>query len=65
MNDSLGDDIIVAKTHKYDVGYTQTNRQGLIFTVIAYRNRKDIDVEFEDGFVIEHIRVEKKSIKIH
>lgn len=49
----------MANTHKYDVGYTQTNRQGLTFTVIAYRDRKDIDVQFEDGFIIEHIRVEK------
>lgn len=41
--------------HKYDVGFTQTNRQGLSYTVIAYRNHKDIDVQFEDGLIIEHI----------
>ena len=45
--------------HKYDVGYTHTNRQGLTYTVIAYRNRSDIDVKFEDGLVVEHIPVTK------
>lgn len=49
----------MGKERKYDVGYTQTNKQGLKFTIIAYRNRTDIDIEFEDGFKMEHIRVEK------
>lgn len=49
----------MSKEHKYDIGYTQINRQGLSFTVIEYRNRKDIDIEFEDGTVIEHVNVEK------
>lgn len=44
-------------SHKYDVGYTQTNRQGLTYTVIAYRDRKDIDVQFEDGLIVEHVPV--------
>ena len=49
----------MGKGHKYDVGYTQINRQGLSFTVIEYRNRKDIDVQFEDGLIMCHIPVER------
>lgn len=36
----------MSKEHKYDVGYKQTNRQGLTYEVITYRNNKDIDVKF-------------------
>ena len=32
----------MGNARKYEVGYTQTNRQGLNFTVIEYRNRKDM-----------------------
>lgn len=49
----------MGKTHKYDVGYTATNRQGFTYRVIAYRNTKDVDIQFEDGLVIEHIPVTK------
>ena len=49
----------MGNARKYEVGYTQTNRQGLNFTVIEYRNRKDIDIQFEDGLIIEHIPVTK------
>lgn len=49
----------MGNTHKYDVGYTKTNRQGLSYKVITYRNTKDVDVEFEDGLVIKHIPVTK------
>ena len=44
-------------TRKYVVGYTQTNRQGLTYTVVEYRNRNDINVQFEDGLIIEHVPV--------
>jgi DNA-directed RNA polymerase subunit RPC12/RpoP len=30
------------------------NRQGLLMTIIVYRNSKDIDVQFEDGTIVEH-----------
>lgn len=49
----------MGETRKYTVGYTKTNRQGLNYTVIAYRGRLDIDVKFEDGLVVEHIPVTK------
>lgn len=49
----------MSKEHKYDVGYKQTNRQGLTYEVITYRNNKDIDVKFQDGLVIEHTKVTK------
>lgn len=42
---------------KYGVGYRQTNRQGLTYTVIEYRNTRDIDVQFDDGLIMEHIPV--------
>lgn len=49
----------MGEARKYTVGYTKTNRQGLNYTVVAYRDRLDIDVKFDDGLVIEHIPVTK------
>jgi hypothetical protein len=49
----------MSNTHKYDVGYTATNRQGFTYKVVVYRNTKDVDVQFEDGLVIEHVPVTK------
>lgn len=49
----------MGEARKYTVGYTKTNRQGLNYTVIAYRDRLDIDVRFEDGLVVEHVPVTK------
>lgn len=49
----------MSNTHKYDVGYTATNRQGFAYKVVVYRNTKDVDVQFEDGLVIEHVPVTK------
>ena len=37
----------------YVVGYEFTNKQGFKAVVIAYRGRKDIDVQFEDGAIVE------------
>lgn len=36
----------------YVVGYHFTNKQGLEARVIAYRGRKDIDIQFEDGAIV-------------
>ena len=36
----------------YVTGYEFTNKQGLKAKVIAYRGRKDIDVQFEDGSIV-------------
>lgn len=47
----------MGEAKKYGIGYTQINRQGLKYTVVEYRNNKDIDVKFEDGLVFEHIPV--------
>lgn len=49
----------MGEARKYSVGYTKTNRQGLNYTVIEYRDRLDIDVQFEDGLVVQHIPVTK------
>lgn len=39
------------------IGETKTNNQGLLMEIIEYNNAKDINVEFEDGIVIEHCRL--------
>ena len=33
-----------------------TNKQGVVMTIIEYRNSKDIDVEFEDGYILKNVR---------
>lgn len=38
----------------YVAGYEFTNKQGFKAVVIAYRGRKDIDVQFEDGAIVKH-----------
>lgn len=34
------------------VGETITNKRGLTMTIIAYRNSRDIDIQFEDGTIV-------------
>lgn len=41
----------MAKTR---IDMTNTTKDGHTMTIIAYRNSNDIDVQFEDGMVIEH-----------
>lgn len=36
----------------YVVGYTFTNNQGFNATVIEYKGRKNIDIQFEDGCIV-------------
>ena len=36
------------------LGQEGINNQGLKMTIINYRNNHDIDVQFEDGVIIEH-----------
>ena len=38
----------------YRVGETNTANNGLKMTIIAYRRSDDIDVQFEDGTIVEH-----------
>lgn len=48
------------------VGETRLMTNGMQATIIAYRNSKDIDVQFEDGTIREHARYGHfKSGKIH
>lgn len=56
---TIGDDIFVGEPKKYCVGYTQTNKQGLTYKVIEYIDRDNISVQFDDGFIVEHIPVTK------
>ena len=39
----------------YKVGEKTVCSNGMIVELIAYRNHKDIDVRYEDGYVIEHL----------
>ena len=39
---------------KHHIGQTNTATNGMKITLIAYRNHKDVDVEFEDGYVHYH-----------
>ena len=48
------------------VGKTFIASNGMILTVIAYRNRKDVDVQFEDGFIkygIDYERLKNGGVK--
>lgn len=38
--------------NKLHVGETKVNNKGYQMTIIAYRNSKDIDVQFEDGTIV-------------
>ena len=38
------------------VGEVKRANNGLLMTIITYRNEKDIDIQFEDGYVKEHAR---------
>ena len=40
------------------IGETKKNNQDLIMTIIAYRNNRDIDIQFEDGTIVENRRYE-------
>ena len=39
---------------KNRIGETNVNGQGIKMTIIDYRNNNDIDVQFEDGTIVEH-----------
>lgn len=37
-----------------NVGKTNKNKNGMMMTIIKYRNKSDLDVQFEDGKIAEH-----------
>lgn len=41
------------------VGETSMSSVGLKMTLIAYRSWQDVDVQFEDGYMVEHISYQK------
>ena len=41
---------------KKRIGQTNITSNGEIMTIVAYRNNQDIDVQFEDGVIMSHIR---------
>lgn len=40
------------------IGETQRNKKGLLMTIVGYRKSNDIDVQFENGVKLEHVRYE-------
>lgn len=44
---------------KNKIGETIINNNGLKMTITAYRKATDIDVEFEDGYIVKNIRYSK------
>lgn len=38
----------------FRVGETSTIKNGMVITIIAYRNFKDIDIRFEDGIIVKN-----------
>lgn len=40
------------------IGETHTAKNGLRMTIIAYRSANDIDIQFEDGVIVEHKTVQ-------
>ena len=38
------------------IGETSTNNQGIEMTIINYKNNSDIDIQFSDGTVVEHVQ---------
>lgn len=52
--------------HKDRTGETNVNKQGLKMWIKEYRGRKDIDIEFEDGYIVynrEYADFKKKEIR--
>lgn len=37
-------------------GETNSNNSGRVMTIITYRNANDMDIQFEDGIIIKHVR---------
>lgn len=50
VSDAFGDGHI----KHYRVGEKAVCSNNMIAEIIAYRNHKDIDVRYEDGYIIEH-----------
>lgn len=48
--------LVVTAHSDYDkyMGMTNTNKQGYIMTVIAYRKFNDVDIKFEDGTILRN-----------
>ena len=38
------------------IGETSNNNQGIEMTIINYKNNSDIDIQFSDGTVVEHVQ---------
>lgn len=38
------------------VGEVRTNKQGLKMTLIAYRKSEDVDIQFENGAIVQHVQ---------
>ncbi len=45
------------------VGEKTYNNQGLLMTIITYRRSDDIDVQFEDGFIVRNVTYQNFKLK--
>lgn len=60
----LNDDKHLIKTtygisRKDYIGQSKVQKNGMIATIVRYRNYKDADVKFEDGEIVEHVGIPK------
>lgn len=38
------------------IGEQRYNNQGALMTIIRYRNNKDLDIQFDDGYILNHVK---------
>ena len=50
---------IGSNTYNNRCGETNFAKNGMLMTIINYRNSNDIDIQFEDGMIVKHVRYEK------
>lgn len=50
--------IVIDKYESKRLGETSIAKNGLKMTIIAYRHNRDIDIQFEDGIIVQHKRYE-------
>ena len=54
------------KFAKERIGMTKIAKNGMQMTIIGYRSRKDIDVQFENGAIAKHKNMEiSQKVKYH
>ncbi len=63
MHPNTHQNVMVGKSHskktaeKY-IGQSIRAKNGLMMTVIAYKNNREVTIQFEDGVIVKHQRIE-------